>query len=207
MTKRSCKFTKKIIHIDDMITHNFAKYLLQTRLRLWDIRILLFLYLTNEVEFGQDIFQDCVSSYHLHVWFFGEFRWFFLPWFTWVFTKLWFSLDTLSIYKCGTNSSLGASVGRLTFGPSLNAFYHDTTIDLLKTGTLNLVWLRMVRLHQHIQVISLNTEAGKIKKDGAQTEQIMLSCFFNLNRRPGTEMGHSLIERRQSLDRWFSRNK
>ena len=36
---------------------------------------LLFLYLTNEVEFGQDILQDCISSYHLHVWFFlGEFR-------------------------------------------------------------------------------------------------------------------------------------
>ena len=35
---------------------------------------LLFLYLTNKVEFGQDILQSCVSSYHLHVWFFGEFR-------------------------------------------------------------------------------------------------------------------------------------
>ena len=34
----------------------------------------LFLYLTNEVEFGQDILQDCISSYHLHMWFFGEFR-------------------------------------------------------------------------------------------------------------------------------------
>ena len=31
---------------------------------------LLFLYLTNEVESGQDILQGCVSSYHLHVWFF-----------------------------------------------------------------------------------------------------------------------------------------
>ena len=31
---------------------------------------LLFLYLTNEVEFGQVILQGCVSSYHLHVWFF-----------------------------------------------------------------------------------------------------------------------------------------
>jgi hypothetical protein len=30
---------------------------------------LLFLYLTNEVEFGQDILQGCVSSYHLHMWF------------------------------------------------------------------------------------------------------------------------------------------
>jgi len=28
---------------------------------------LLFLYLKNEVEFGQDILQNCVSSYHLHV--------------------------------------------------------------------------------------------------------------------------------------------
>ena len=31
---------------------------------------LLFLYLTNEVEFGQNILQDCVSLHHLHVWFF-----------------------------------------------------------------------------------------------------------------------------------------
>ena len=31
---------------------------------------LLFLYLTNEVEFENDILQDCISSYHLHVWFF-----------------------------------------------------------------------------------------------------------------------------------------
>ena len=28
---------------------------------------LLFLYLTNKVEFGQDILQGCVSLYHLHV--------------------------------------------------------------------------------------------------------------------------------------------
>ena len=28
---------------------------------------LLFLYLTNEVEFGHDILQDCISSYNLHV--------------------------------------------------------------------------------------------------------------------------------------------
>jgi hypothetical protein len=36
-------------------------------------RNLLFLYLTNEVKFGHDSLQSCVSSYHLHVWFFGEF--------------------------------------------------------------------------------------------------------------------------------------
>ena len=77
--KNSSKFTKKITHVDDMIIHNLIKYSVQTLLHLWDIKItnslqisrnLLFLYLTNEVEFGQDILQDCVSSYHLYVWFF-----------------------------------------------------------------------------------------------------------------------------------------
>ena len=34
---------------------------------------LFFLYLIDEVKFGQDILQGCVSSYHLHVFFF-EFR-------------------------------------------------------------------------------------------------------------------------------------
>ena len=60
--KKSSKFTKKITHVDDMMIHNLVKYRVQTRLRLW-----VFLYLTNEVEFVQDILQDCVSSYHLHV--------------------------------------------------------------------------------------------------------------------------------------------
>jgi len=31
---------------------------------------LLFLYLTDEIEFGQYILQNCVSSYHLYVCFF-----------------------------------------------------------------------------------------------------------------------------------------
>ena len=31
-----------------------------------DKKELLFLYLTNEVKFGQDILQDFVSSYHLY---------------------------------------------------------------------------------------------------------------------------------------------
>ena len=63
--KKSSKFTKKITHVDDMMIHNVVKYLVQTRLRL--VRNLLFLYLTKEVEFGKDILQDCISSYHLHV--------------------------------------------------------------------------------------------------------------------------------------------
>jgi len=59
--KKTSKFTQKITHVYDMMIHDFVKYLLKTRLHL------LFLYLTNEVEFGQDILQDCISSYHLHV--------------------------------------------------------------------------------------------------------------------------------------------
>jgi len=43
-----------------MMIHNIVKYLVQTRLRLWEL--LLFSYPTNEVEFGQDILQCCVSS-------------------------------------------------------------------------------------------------------------------------------------------------
>ena len=83
MVKKSSKL-KKITHVDDMMMHNFVKYLVQTRFHLWNIKRtnfkpescpndlleIYYFYLTNEVEFGQDILQDCVSSYHLHVWFF-----------------------------------------------------------------------------------------------------------------------------------------
>jgi hypothetical protein len=37
--KKSSKFTKKITYVDDMMIHNLVKYLIQTRLRLWDIKI------------------------------------------------------------------------------------------------------------------------------------------------------------------------
>ena len=38
--KKSSKFTKKFTHIDDMMIHNFVKYLVQTRFSLWDIKII-----------------------------------------------------------------------------------------------------------------------------------------------------------------------
>ena len=51
-----------------MMIYNLVKYFVQTRLQPESCPDdLLFLYLTNEVEFGQDILQGCVSSYHLHV--------------------------------------------------------------------------------------------------------------------------------------------
>ena len=48
------------------------------KLSKWFVRNLLFLYLINEVEFGQNILQGCVSSYHLHVWFFCNLDDFFI---------------------------------------------------------------------------------------------------------------------------------
>ena len=40
--KKLSKFIKKITHVDDMIIHNLVKYLVQTWLRLWDIKITIF---------------------------------------------------------------------------------------------------------------------------------------------------------------------
>jgi hypothetical protein len=57
-------------------------------LPIWFISNLLFLYLTNEIEFQQDIWQGYVSSYHLHMWFLCEFRRLFSSWFARVFTKI-----------------------------------------------------------------------------------------------------------------------
>ena len=69
------------------------------KLSRWFVGNLLFLYLTNEVEFGQDILQNCVSSYHLHVWFFGEFRRFFYRGLHGFSRRLWFAPDTFPIYS------------------------------------------------------------------------------------------------------------
>ena len=82
MAKKISKFTKKITHVDDMMIHNFVKYLVQTRLRLWNIKIIIFklescpddlleIYyfyiLQTKSSLDKDILQGCVSSYHLHV--------------------------------------------------------------------------------------------------------------------------------------------
>ena len=67
--KKSSKFTKKITHVNDMMIHNFVKYLIQTRFYLWDIKI------TNKVVFGQDIFYKTVYHHVIYMCdFFGEFR-------------------------------------------------------------------------------------------------------------------------------------
>ena len=40
--KKLSKFTKQIKHVDDMMIHNLVKYLVQTWLCLWDIKITTF---------------------------------------------------------------------------------------------------------------------------------------------------------------------
>ena len=85
MAKNSSKFIKTITHIDDMMIHNPVKYFFTNstpfvryknnkfltnyldNFLAWN---LFFLYLTDKVEFGQDILQGYVSSYHLDMWFF-----------------------------------------------------------------------------------------------------------------------------------------
>ena len=85
IVKKSSKFTKKnhtsrwydgtqpykISCPNSTSSVRYKKNKFQARkLSIWFVRNLLFLYLINEVEFGQDILQGCVSSYHLHMWFF-----------------------------------------------------------------------------------------------------------------------------------------
>jgi hypothetical protein len=85
MAKKSSKFIKKshtYIWYDDtqlckiycLNSNSFVKYknnkFQAKKLSTIFVRNLLFLYLTNEFEFGKDILQVFVSLYYLHVWFF-----------------------------------------------------------------------------------------------------------------------------------------
>ena len=116
MTKKSFKFTKKITHVDDMMIHNLVKYPVQTRLRLWDIKITNF-----NKSCGQLVglkFVIFISHKRSRVWtkyfykivyhyiiclcdFFREFIWFFLSWFVWVFMKIQFALDMFPTWVAG----------------------------------------------------------------------------------------------------------
>ena len=83
---------KKITHIDDMMIHNLAKYLIQTQLCLWDIKIINFkptscpddlleiyyFYISQKKSSLDKIF--CKIVYHHIIYmcdFFREFRWLF----------------------------------------------------------------------------------------------------------------------------------
>ena len=103
MAKKSSKFTQKITHVDDMIIHNLVKYLVQTRLRLWDIKItnfksescpndlleICYFYISQKKSSLEKIFYKIVYHHIIYMCdFFGEFRWLFFLWFARVFTKV-----------------------------------------------------------------------------------------------------------------------
>ena len=55
MAKKLSKFTKKITHVDDLMIHNIVKYLVQTQLCLWDIKITNF----KPERCPQDLLEIC----------------------------------------------------------------------------------------------------------------------------------------------------
>ena len=87
--KKSSKFIKKITHVDDMMIYNLVKYLIQTRLRLWDIKItnfkpkncpddlleIYYFYISQTKSSLDKIFYKTVYHHIIYICdFFGEFR-------------------------------------------------------------------------------------------------------------------------------------
>ena len=90
--KKSSKFTKKITHVVDIMIHNLVKYLVQTRLNLWDIKItnfkpescsydlleICYFYISQTKSSMDKIFYKIVYHHIIYMCdFFGEFRQFF----------------------------------------------------------------------------------------------------------------------------------
>ena len=111
--KKLFKFTKKIIHVDDMMIHNFVKYLVQTRLRLWDIKITIFkpescpndlleicyFYISQTKSSLDNIFNRVVYHHIIYMCdFLFEFRRLFCHGLHGFSRRLWFPPDTLPYF-------------------------------------------------------------------------------------------------------------
>ena len=107
--KKSSKFTKKFIHVDDMMIYSLVKYLVQTRFCLWDIKItnfkpescpndmleICYFYISQTKSSFDKIFYKVVYHHIIYMYdFFGEFRWFFCHGLHRFSRKMWFALDT-----------------------------------------------------------------------------------------------------------------
>ena len=129
MAKRSSKFTKKITHLDDMMIHNFTKYFIQTRLRLWDIEITIFkqencaddlleicYFYISQMKLNLDkIFYKIVCHYIIYMCdFFGEFRLLFCRDFQGFSRRLRFPPDML---HCWRPSWFQKNFGQFFFAP------------------------------------------------------------------------------------------
>jgi len=106
--KKSSKFTKKFTHVDDMMIHNPVKYLIPTRIHLWDIKItnfkpercpqnlleICYFYISLMNSSLDKIFYRVVYHHIIYMCeFFGEFRWLFCHGLHRFSRRLWFALD------------------------------------------------------------------------------------------------------------------
>jgi hypothetical protein len=111
MAKESSKFTKKFTHVDDMMIHHLVKYLVQTRLRLWDIKITNFkpescpndlleicYFCISQTKSSLDkIFYNIVYHHIIYMCdFFGKFRRLFCHGFHGFSWRMWFRPDMFS---------------------------------------------------------------------------------------------------------------
>ena len=124
MVKKLSKFTKTITHVDDMMIHNLVKYLVQTRLRLWDIKITNFkpescpqdfldfcyFYISQTNSSLDKIFYKIVYHHIIYMCdFFYEFRWYFCRGLHEFSRRLWFLLDMFP-YKNDLDLTLFAQI-------------------------------------------------------------------------------------------------
>ena len=106
--KKSSKFTKKITHVDNMMIYNLVKYLVQTRLHLWDIKITnlkpescpddlletCYFYISQTKSILNKIFYKVMYHHIIYMYdFFGKFKRLFLSWFAQTFTKAVVCID------------------------------------------------------------------------------------------------------------------
>ena len=100
--------TKKITYVDDIMIHNFVKYLVQIQLRLWDIKItnfkpescpddlleIYYFYISQTKLILDKIFYKVVYHHIIYMCdFFGEFRRFFCRDSHGFSRRLWFPPD------------------------------------------------------------------------------------------------------------------
>ena len=126
--KNSSKFTKKITHVDDMMIHNLVKYLIQTRLQLWDIKIINFkrescpydlleicyFYISQTKSSLDKIFYKIV---YYHIIYMCDFFWWIyttlLPWFARFFSRSC-GLHQIRSLTCMPSSALSQGLEKKT---------------------------------------------------------------------------------------------
>ena len=107
MAKKLSKFTKKITHVDDMMIHNFVKYLVQTRLCLWDIIEICYFYISQTKSSLDKIFYKIVYHHIIYMCdFLGEFKRFFCRDLHGFSRKLWFSRKSLQCTLSVSNNKM-----------------------------------------------------------------------------------------------------